>query len=310
MDTEINEEKKEKRKKRARNDLVPKIRNIDQLLNLRLDTSSDLFKQACENLGVLPEECILKDEEHFVPSKLLKDLSREAQYQHYVSRLLRIVNSVLAERKKLSTISESLLYYYLERKRYDSVSSRNETEHHQELFLTVGTAFVNPQHWMNTSRSKETSSTKEDGFAKTKAMFEKGLKKRVDEYSRARAMSRKIKMRIAEAEQREKERKEKKIAELEQRAKMFETKRVKLKRSNEENVIDRTKRLQKRIAAIDANHKKKEQLEEEMIAQMRKRQARFEKKMESVKRYSSVSRLEQDQKRFGFLNELEQKCIV
>lgn len=45
------------RKYRTTNDHIPLLRAVDQLHTLRIDLDSPRFKEACENLGVLPDEC-------------------------------------------------------------------------------------------------------------------------------------------------------------------------------------------------------------------------------------------------------------
>ncbi len=46
-------------KERRRNDRVPLLRGTQQLASLSLDIDSPLFRTACQNLGVLPSECVL-----------------------------------------------------------------------------------------------------------------------------------------------------------------------------------------------------------------------------------------------------------
>ena len=48
------------RRDRRMNDRVPLITGPEQLINLRLDLHSPTLKEACDNLGILPYECILK----------------------------------------------------------------------------------------------------------------------------------------------------------------------------------------------------------------------------------------------------------
>ena len=48
------------RRGRATNDRVPLLYGVQQLYSLRLDLESPRFKTACDNLGILPQECVPK----------------------------------------------------------------------------------------------------------------------------------------------------------------------------------------------------------------------------------------------------------
>ena len=42
------------------NDKILPLKGIQQLGTLKLDVKSPTFRAACDNLGVLPEECLIK----------------------------------------------------------------------------------------------------------------------------------------------------------------------------------------------------------------------------------------------------------
>ena len=48
------------RRDRRMNDRIPMVAGAQQLINLRLDLHSPTLKEACENLGILPQECKLR----------------------------------------------------------------------------------------------------------------------------------------------------------------------------------------------------------------------------------------------------------
>jgi len=47
------------RKERAKNDKISVLTDLKQLRNIELDLNSPRFKMACQNLGILPQQCIL-----------------------------------------------------------------------------------------------------------------------------------------------------------------------------------------------------------------------------------------------------------
>jgi len=49
-----------RRKIKCQNDRIPPLMGIQQLYGLTLDMRSPRFLKACENLGILPEEAVLR----------------------------------------------------------------------------------------------------------------------------------------------------------------------------------------------------------------------------------------------------------
>eukprot|EP01022_Parablepharisma_sp_SALTPOND_P024601 TRINITY_DN54_c0_g1_i1.p4 TRINITY_DN54_c0_g1~~TRINITY_DN54_c0_g1_i1.p4 ORF type:complete len:208 (+),score=34.39 TRINITY_DN54_c0_g1_i1:449-1072(+) len=146
------------------------------------------------------------------------------------------------------------------------------------------------------------------GEKKQKTQLEREMKRLIDDNVRARVISRQIRNKMDQAEKREKFYTEQKVAALNEKLKMFEDKRRQFKEASEQLVKGREEKLKKLTENIEIKVKNKEKLEEERKFQMHEKQLQYVAKIQAIKEHKSAASVEEDQKRFARLEELEKDC--
>ena len=146
--------------------------------------------------------------------------------------------------------------------------------------------------------------------ASFKTKLERDFKRLVGEDVKARVMSRGIREKILQAEKREKNHTEERLAALEEKSKAFEEKRKKQKESEEEAKKFRDEKLQKLMDNIAEKTKNKEKLEEEKKEQLKEKDMEYKEKVKAIKQHLSASSVAEDEKRFVQLLELEKECMI
>ena len=76
-----------------------RLTRIEDLTILRAYIHSPRFVTACENLGILPEECTY---DHIMDMEEPQDEFGRQKRQHCIERLLRRANRVIEERARIS----------------------------------------------------------------------------------------------------------------------------------------------------------------------------------------------------------------
>jgi len=294
------------KKIRPINDKIKILTKIPDLFKLRIDLNSPRFLQACENLGVLPEECKFTEELRYRLENSKTEMEKQ-KYSHDCDRMLFTINKVLKERNNISIfITNNSLEIAMKKKKIVE-NNRNDSEvSTKPTFLTEKSdfkVFAKRCFSLPKIRADDIESCKKIYMEKLNAE----IKKKVESEISVRQMSRMLKERQQKALKLEKTQLSLKTAHvshykrlsLENAQRLFEQEKYK-ENERKERFAEFQQKYQKRI-------ENKELIEKQRKMHYAENNEKYSKKVLEI-RTSKAS--EPNDKNIEFaLSKIESDCI-